>query len=126
MQVWPRQAAEEYLEDRNIVRYLEMLTSTLLFFKPADPRAFLISRLSQMKEASVLGQPMPAFFAEEDLVTMFTMFDAPGNGTITERQANEGLRTLGVSRTLPPGTGDLTCEKFVSIASEEVFKPIIV
>jgi Ca2+-binding EF-hand superfamily protein len=84
-----------------------MLGAKLAFAKPDNPNEFLKNELNKIKEMkkngepvskSILGKVLKVFirlfqvtlFSEEDLVTMFSIFDITGRGYITQLQYKRG------------------------------------
>lgn len=90
-----------------------MMTATLLFNKPDNPKAFMAEFLTNVKLTGT--KPL---INREDLDAMFGMFDVVKRGVITCDQANNALRSiLGPSVTLQSmGVAEganLTKEQFV-------------
>mmetsp|Transcript_15182 Transcript_15182/g.38352 ORF Transcript_15182/g.38352 Transcript_15182/m.38352 type:complete len:124 (-) Transcript_15182:240-611(-) len=92
----PRVAAEEYIQEKHILPLFESLTSSLLFNKPNDIRNFLISELQKIKAKQV-----PSLFTENDLRSMFKMFDITERHYITQDQFYEAMKNLGVKEPFP-------------------------
>ncbi|KAG1673941.1 hypothetical protein FOA52_015696 [Chlamydomonas sp. UWO 241] len=116
----PRKAAEAYLEHHKLPQLLETMTATLMFHKPADPRAFIIDYLTKAKT----GGTSP-LVNDTDLDTMFGMFDIVGRGVISSEQGDNALRSvLGPGSSLEavgvaPGSV-LTKDKFVDAMSRAI------
>lgn len=85
----PRVKAESYLETNKIPQLLEAITSQLLFHKPENPKEFICQYLEQVK---VTGTP--ALINDQDLDTMFGMFDLTKRGSLTADQANRALKVI--------------------------------
>ena len=86
----PVMDAHAYLSDNKIIEVLEAMTAALMVAKPEDPKAFLVEKLTALKAT---GSPVMAF-SDEELVTMFSMFDPTGKGKITNKQCNKALEVL--------------------------------
>mmetsp|Transcript_23808 Transcript_23808/g.52192 ORF Transcript_23808/g.52192 Transcript_23808/m.52192 type:complete len:129 (-) Transcript_23808:638-1024(-) len=89
MAVDPRKAAEDYLEQHKVPQLLEALTAQLLFNKPDDPKSFIVKYMENAKLAGT-----PPLLNQEDLQTMFAMFDVTNRGVVTSEQANNALRSI--------------------------------
>ena len=99
----------------------QALTAALLFHKPEDPTAFLIDLLKGMEH----GQT-DTLVTDEDLETMFGMFDVTGKGAINVSQTNQALRTLvGDSATMVVDEGKpVTRQDFVNSCRGELNKTV--
>eukprot|EP00239_Pterosperma_sp_CCMP1384_P008659 CAMPEP_0197857488 /NCGR_PEP_ID=MMETSP1438-20131217/30611_1 /TAXON_ID=1461541 /ORGANISM="Pterosperma sp., Strain CCMP1384" /LENGTH=215 /DNA_ID=CAMNT_0043473339 /DNA_START=53 /DNA_END=700 /DNA_ORIENTATION=+ len=114
----PAEIAKEYLLKHRILPLFEMMTAALLYSKPDKPRTFLVEKLTKLKTGN--GE---AFFTDQDLSTMFSMFDITGKGCITVEQCNEALATLlgpgkDVRDSLGATTRTLSCDQFVKATRE--------
>ncbi|XP_058581340.1 EF-hand calcium-binding domain-containing protein 10 isoform X1 [Neofelis nebulosa] len=90
------QEARDYLEKHRIMELLNYLTSTLLFFRPENPREYLISVLERLRIAKMTGLAFPFFMDHSNIVSMFEMMDTSNKGTISFVQYREALKTLGL------------------------------
>merc|ERR1711904_316047 len=90
----------------------QRLSAAELFHRPDDPRAFLLKQLEALKS----GEDM--LFTEEDLKTMFGMFDIVRKGTITADQHKQAMTTLGVDSPADPAGATVTFEEFSTLAKE--------
>lgn len=92
---------------------LEAMTAALMVAKPEDPRAFLAEKLAELKAS---GTPVMEF-SDEELVTMFSMFDPTGVGKITNKQCNKALEVLtGHMGAMDADGGPVSQEQFVGHA----------
>jgi hypothetical protein len=82
--------ANAYLSTNKVISVLEAMTAALMVAKPEDPRAFLAGKLMALKAT---GTPVLEF-TDEELVTMFSMFDPTGVGNISGEQCNKALEVL--------------------------------
>merc|ERR1711988_630720 len=104
--------ARQYLTDKRVPQLLQRLSAAALFHRPEDPRAFLLKQLEALKS----GQDM--LFTEEDLQTMFGMFDIVRKGTITAEQYKQAMATLGVDSPVDPAGATVTFDEFSTLAKE--------
>merc|ERR1712054_540024 len=104
--------SREYLTEKRVPQLLQRLSAAVLFHRPDDPRAFLLQQLEALKS----GQDM--LFTEEDLQTMFGMFDIVRKGTITADQYKQAMSTLGVDTPVDPAGPTVTFEEFAALAKE--------
>lgn len=114
----PAETAKEYLLKHRVMALFEMMTAALLYYKPDDPKEFLVDSLVKLKSGS--GEP---FFLDNDLKTMFSMFDITGRGTITIEQCNAAMATLmgsgkDAKDALPADKTLLTCDEFIQVMKE--------
>ena len=65
------------------------MTAQLLFHKPRDPQAFLVTLLQQIKTHGT--KPL---LDSSDLETMFGIFDVTNRGVLTKQQAYRALKTV--------------------------------
>jgi len=90
----PAMLSEKYLASHKLMSLFENLGSQLMRERPADPRAFLVNVLTQLKE-----QPNPTsslnFFNPTDVETLFSMYDASMMG-LTPPQCREALNAIGL------------------------------
>jgi hypothetical protein len=104
----PQVQAEQYLERHQIVPLFEQLAQALIYSKPDDPKAFLVSKLQTLKGADDLSSPL-LFFAADEVDALYDMYDVVNRG-MTIAQCVEALKALGIDGmpVLPAGA------KFVS------------
>lgn len=97
------------------------MTAALLFNKPEDPTAFLIDLLKGMQQGNT-----DTLVTDEDLETMFEMFDVTGKRAINVNQTNQALRTLvGDSATMVVDEGHpVTRQEFVNSCRGELSKTV--
>eukprot|EP00959_Pyramimonas_sp_CCMP1952_P269369 5631140-Pyramimonas_sp.AAC.2 len=114
----PAEVAKEYLLKYRVLSLFEMMTASLLYYKPDDPKQFLVDRLINLKCGT--GE---SFFQDNDLKTMFSMFDITGRGTISIDQCGAAMATLlGTSKdvkdALPAEKTQLKCDEFIQVMKE--------
>ena len=113
--------ATAYLAEHRLPQVLEELMGRMLFARPEDPEAFLAE---QLRSAAGKSADSEAFFTDDDLRGMFTLFDPTGRGAIAPAQAVAGARSVGAvvsDEDAPSGSaegGALTEEEFVKWARE--------
>lgn len=108
--------AEAYLEERKVKQLFRDLGTRLLFERPADPNAFLLATLEDMRNDRV-----KPFFTEQDIRACFCAYDIHGTGTITKEQYANALKSLGIDNaTLDEDTVDR--ELFITKAMEAIAK----
>jgi hypothetical protein len=71
------------------VAFVQALVAQLLIAKPDDPKQFLVEYLEKTKTDGVLP-----IVNDQDLDTMFNMFDLTKRGTVSVQQANAALQTI--------------------------------
>mmetsp|Transcript_18701 Transcript_18701/g.50268 ORF Transcript_18701/g.50268 Transcript_18701/m.50268 type:complete len:214 (-) Transcript_18701:107-748(-) len=87
--------AHAYLNDHQLQQLLESLLARAVLERPPDLRGFLRDRIREMQESR--GVPSMGPFVDEDLDTMFNMWDALETGTIPVSKVAETLRSLNCS-----------------------------
>lgn len=101
------------------ITLVQVLLSELLFHKPADPKQYILDYLEKIKVTGT--KPL---LNQQDLATMFGMFDITNNGTVTKQQANNALRTvLGPQAAVNTPSGaerHFNKEEFVSYMKEQL------
>lgn len=86
---------------------MQIITANVLFHKPEDPKAFIIDLLTTMQT-----QGAKPLLEENDVQTMFGMFDVTQQGVLTKQQAFNAVRaSLGarhpiVAHLAPHDAGD--------------------
>lgn len=85
----PKQRTENYMAKHKIQGLFEAIVAQLLIVKPDDPRKFIVEYLEKTK-----GEGVPPVVDEQDLETMFNLFDITKRGTVSAQQANAALKTI--------------------------------
>merc|ERR1712146_61629 len=106
------EVVRSYLQEKRVPQLLQRLSAAVLFHRPDDPRAFLLKQLEALKS----GQDM--LFTDEDLQTMFLMFDIVRKNSITVDQYKQAMGTLGVDDPAEPAGAQVTFEEFATLAKE--------
>ena len=115
----PRAEATAYLTSRSVLPLFNSLGTKLMYAKPSDPNAFLLSELkalqslagkqggasaSKTSAPSSSDAPPPclpgtgstSFFTVSDVSTMFGMLDPTNSGYVTAAQYAAALASFGV------------------------------
>lgn len=109
----PAEQVREYVAEHDLLGIMEQSLAALVFAKPDDPRAFLAQYLATLKKA---GRKGTTFFTDEDLATMFGLFDLTGKGVMSPTQFDNAMKSLGIDKRPPKVGGPVTKENFVSMA----------
>ncbi|XP_035520851.1 EF-hand calcium-binding domain-containing protein 10 [Morone saxatilis] len=88
--------AADYLQRHNFMELLQDLTSMLFFYRPENPREFLIEQLKQQKFSQQNGVKGPTLFNNDDLASVFGILDPAKKKYITFAQYKQALTTLGI------------------------------
>ena len=91
----PQVQAGAYLEQHKLLPLFEMLGQLLVSEKPDDPQAFLLQQLEKLQSSVDRTSPMN-FFSEEEVETLFAMYDSSKMGSITAAQCREALASIGL------------------------------
>ena len=92
----PREEARTYLQSKGVLDLFQELGTLLMYHKPSDPRSFLIEQLQLLQEkqkAEILGS---GIFTQDDVKTLFGMFDPTGKGSISAAQCKQGKKRTTV------------------------------
>mmetsp|Transcript_7831 Transcript_7831/g.11547 ORF Transcript_7831/g.11547 Transcript_7831/m.11547 type:complete len:132 (+) Transcript_7831:40-435(+) len=84
----------KYLYKHQILELFEDLTTMLAYERPPDIKDFLIKELKSRKSKGPAGH---AVFTDQELKNVFTLFDLRQQGTLSQNQCKEALRTISHS-----------------------------
>uniref|UniRef100_A0A3Q2YLR9 EF-hand calcium-binding domain-containing protein 10-like n=1 Tax=Hippocampus comes TaxID=109280 RepID=A0A3Q2YLR9_HIPCM len=87
--------ASAYLEKHKIFDLMKNLTSMLFFYRPDDPKEFLIEKLTQLKQARDSGQKAPSLLSPSNLDAAFGIVD-PANERHVSFARYKQLISLGM------------------------------
>ncbi|KAG8012331.1 Sorting and assembly machinery component 50-like protein A, partial [Nibea albiflora] len=90
------QDAADYLKKHKIIELMDNLTSMLFFYRPENPREFLIEQLEQLKISQQSGVKGPNLFNSANLDSVFGILDPANQNYITFTQYKQALTTLGI------------------------------
>ncbi|XP_041652253.1 EF-hand calcium-binding domain-containing protein 10 [Cheilinus undulatus] len=109
--------AADYLQKHKLMELLENVTSMLFFYRPENPREFLIEQLKQLKLSQQRGMMGPNLFNKTNLDAVFGILDPAGRKYITFAQYKQALTTIGIKdiNECPEGVNE-------DRISEETFK----
>ncbi len=90
--------AVEYLKQHKIPELFEILTSSLVYNQPHDPKNYIQSYLKQLQESRKENNSdkLPKFFDESNVTSIFGMLDVSGKGHITLDQYKQAMVTMGI------------------------------
>jgi len=107
--------ARRYLEEHGILNILNDLTSSLLYYRPENPRAFLINELTKLHAAKISYIYVPQLLDEANAAAIFDTLDPTKQNFITEAQYTQTMKQLGIAKFdkfQPPESDKITCEMF--------------
>ena len=90
----PRVDAKEYLEAKGVLRLFQEIGTSVMYNRPADPKAFLVEELKRLKEKKKVQTLGSGIFSTKDVETMFGMFDPTGSGNISAAQCSQAFVSL--------------------------------
>ena len=93
----PRKDAIEYLEKHKLMRLFDILGAKLVYDKPEDPNAYLLAELNKVVGMVSRKQPV-LLFSEQDINTMFTVFDITNRGYLNQAQYTKALNAVGINQ----------------------------
>ncbi|XP_010752132.2 EF-hand calcium-binding domain-containing protein 10 [Larimichthys crocea] len=88
--------AADYLKKHKIIELMDNLTGMLFFYRPENPREFLIEQLEQLKISQQRGVKGPNLFNSANLDSVFGILDPANQNYITFTQYKQALTTLGI------------------------------
>ena len=111
----PGYQAEQYLKQHKLLELFELLSQQLVNERPEKPKAFLVDALEKLKEKRVPSSPLH-FFSEEDVATLYAMYDVSGLG-LTPAQCAEALTAMGLELVVkvPAGTERFDLNGFLDL-----------
>ncbi|KAM4670632.1 EF-hand calcium-binding domain-containing protein 10 isoform 2-T2 [Amazona ochrocephala] len=86
------QQGRDYLQRHRIPSLLHRLGALVLYHRPERPREFLIQALEKVKAGRRAEGEYPNLMDEDNVVAMFGLLDAVGQGHITAAQYREGRK----------------------------------
>ncbi|KNC55533.1 uncharacterized protein AMSG_01796 [Thecamonas trahens ATCC 50062] len=121
-------ACKEYVARHKLHEIIQELSAQLLFHQPDDVRAFLIDRLQALaavRDAAVSKLPAAAarvaLFSEQDLDTVFDIYDVHNSGFISLDQYATAMADIGAVKFDPEpaaaNNGRIDKKTFVYIAN---------
>lgn len=93
-------SAREYIDQKRIMPLAQALTTAVAHEQPADPAAFLLQILKDVKAARDSNGPLYICFNEDDVKAMFTVLDPFEKGTVTREQMQGTLHNFGTDHDL--------------------------
>ena len=93
----PRLESLAYLEKHKLMRLFDILGAKLVYDKPDDPNAYLLTELNKIVGMVSRKQPV-LLFSEQDINTMFTVFDITNKGHLNQAQYTKALNAVGISQ----------------------------
>ena len=112
-----------------IPELFEVLTASLVYNHPEEPKAFIKTYLKQLQESKKDGnniRKQPTFFDESNVVSIFGMLDVNRRGHVSKEQYLQAMETLGITdyNKNPVGgeTNKIVEETFVREACEGLEK----
>lgn len=99
----------EYAKKHNVNELFSHFLQLLMYYRPEDPRAFLVSEIQKMRDNS----SSTSLFTEKDLETMFQLIDLTKQKWITVQQLRNTCYNLASSS----GTCSLSDEQEAAISA---------
>ena len=90
------EGAAKYLNEMGVHTLLEELLTRVLVAKPKNASDFLIAECQSRIDAGTTYKSSSAFFTDDDLQGIFSLFDATHTNYITLEQATSALKTIGI------------------------------
>ncbi|XP_037538481.1 EF-hand calcium-binding domain-containing protein 10 [Nematolebias whitei] len=88
--------AAEYLDKHKIIDLMDNLSSMLLFYRPDNPKEFLIEQLELLKMCQQSGVKGPNLFSISNMDAVFGIMDPANQKYITFAQYKHALTMLGI------------------------------
>ncbi|XP_065174748.1 EF-hand calcium-binding domain-containing protein 10-like [Sycon ciliatum] len=92
--------AKEYVKEHKLQELFVNATAALVNEQPENPKKFLVQFLKDLKQArdAADADACPNVFTEENIVSMYEMFDVPGTGHLSYTQYREAMGNLGITQ----------------------------
>uniref|UniRef100_A0A3P9NEB1 EF-hand calcium-binding domain-containing protein 10-like n=2 Tax=Poecilia reticulata TaxID=8081 RepID=A0A3P9NEB1_POERE len=97
--------AKEYLEQHKIFELMDNMTSMLLFYRPENPKEFLIEQLELLKVSRESGMRGPNLFDNSNLTALYGIMDPANQKYISFAQYKQALTMLGIKDINPNPEG---------------------
>ncbi|EPZ31465.1 hypothetical protein O9G_002934 [Rozella allomycis CSF55] len=114
-----KKQVEEYFEKHNVPILFERMMSSLLYYRPENPKAFLIEQLKLYEQFKELRPPI-LVFNRDDIAALFKTLDVTRKGYISFEQYEQALKNLGATNAsmTPKGFKEnmITLETFLDEA----------
>ncbi|XP_007578715.1 PREDICTED: EF-hand calcium-binding domain-containing protein 10-like [Poecilia mexicana] len=88
--------AKEYLKKHKIFELMDNMTSMLLFYRPENPKEFLIEQLELLKVSRESGMRGPNLFDNSNLTAICGIMDPANQKYISFAQYKQALTMLGI------------------------------
>uniref|UniRef100_A0A3B5KSM7 EFCAB10 C-terminal EF-hand domain-containing protein n=1 Tax=Xiphophorus couchianus TaxID=32473 RepID=A0A3B5KSM7_9TELE len=88
--------ATAYLKKHKIVELMDNMTSMLLFYRPENPKEFLIEQLDLLKVSRESGIRGPNLFDNSNLTAVCGIMDPANQKYISFAQYKQALTMLGI------------------------------
>jgi hypothetical protein len=109
----PREVARAYLSKNKVDQLFHELGSALLFHRPNDVRAFLLCELKAIKDKRA-ARAQNSLFTEEDLGTIYDMYNTTHAGGLSPEQCHAALKVIGAG----PEAAELVDRKSGQVARD--------
>ncbi|KAK2945878.1 hypothetical protein BLNAU_19174 [Blattamonas nauphoetae] len=111
----------EYLQEKGVYSLVDLLAAQIFFYKPEDPKAFLIEQLESIQRLrqSGSGGNAPSLFNDNDIESMFSMF-SKNMETITIPQAKSALEAIGIFTPVSFDKQSYNKDEFIQLIKEQV------
>jgi len=119
---------KHYLDKHNIIPILNDLTSALVFYRPEEPRMFLIEELAKIRDTKSSQIKVPRLLNPSNAKAIFATLDPTGRGYITEIQYEETMLQLGIKDFKPAPHYDnarISEEEFLDQFNTDRHSPMI-
>lgn len=94
--------ADHYLRIRYVHEFFNFLISQLMNSEPENPVQFLVDLINQCILARQGEIKPPLLYTEEHVQSVYRAFDPFARGSITFKQYEEAMRTLGLKNRMTP------------------------
>ena len=117
----PSEVAREYLREHQIDEIFQELGSALMYERPQDVNEFLLSKLKELKAKKERAE-QTSIFNEQDLETLFSMYDESGTGSINRELCEHAINVLGIKRDcsdiIPSTDEQVSKDSFLAICTQ--------
>ncbi|XP_014780223.1 EF-hand calcium-binding domain-containing protein 10 [Octopus bimaculoides] len=85
--------ADQYLKEHKIQSLFNKMLASLVFFRPAEPKKFMVEYLQELKNNP--KKPV-SLFDKGNIESLFHIMDPTRKGFITQKQYVEAMKTLHI------------------------------
>ncbi|KAA6364232.1 MAG: hypothetical protein EZS28_040241 [Streblomastix strix] len=110
----------EYIEKHGLIQLFEIISQSLFYYRPEDPRAFVIEQLQaiiNLRGSADSNKKLPSLYTDHDIETLFSLF-AKNSENVTAAQVKSACEAVGLHNYKTLGTPTISKEAFIEYIRE--------